>query len=130
MTRSTLIRRLEALLPPAPATPPARPPGVRRRTWLQAGGALLGAAALPARGGEGSAAGRVAIVGGGIAGLVAALTLQEAGRPFSLFESSHRLGGRMHSRHGFWSQGQTSEWCGATGMRATCAYLYLRGQVR
>ena len=55
---------------------------------------------------------RIAIVGGGIAGLMAALTLHEAGQAFDIFEASLRFGGRMHSNSGFWAQGQTSEWCG------------------
>jgi monoamine oxidase len=55
---------------------------------------------------------RVGIVGAGIAGLTAALTLQDAGIPSTIFESSNRLGGRMHSNHTFWKDNQTSEWCG------------------
>src|SRR5262245_57513959 len=39
----------------------------------------------------------VAIVGGGIAGLTAALTLKGAGIPAVVYEASARLGGRMHS---------------------------------
>ena len=37
--------------------------------------------------------GPVAVVGGGIAGLTAALTLHQAGVPFVLFEGTARLGG-------------------------------------
>jgi monoamine oxidase len=55
---------------------------------------------------------RIGIVGAGIAGLVAALTLQDAGLPCAVYESSGRIGGRMHSNHTFWGDGQTSEWCG------------------
>src|SRR5579864_7074141 len=41
---------------------------------------------------------RIAIVGGGIAGLSAALTLTDAGIPSTVYESNAtRLGGRMHS---------------------------------
>ena len=55
----------------------------------------------------------VAIVGGGIAGLTAALTLTRAGIPAVVYEASARLGGRMHSdRAGHWDDGQTTEWCG------------------
>jgi monoamine oxidase len=55
----------------------------------------------------------VAIVGGGIAGLTAALTLTRAGIPAVVYEASTRLGGRMHShRTGYWDDGQTTEWCG------------------
>jgi monoamine oxidase len=55
---------------------------------------------------------RIGIVGAGIAGLTATLTLQDAGIPSTIYESSNRLGGRMHSNNTFWQDGQTSEWCG------------------
>src|ERR1700677_1241843 len=64
------------------------------------GGALLGGR-LRAQSLLGSAP-RIGIVGAGIAGLVAALTLQDAGLPCAVFESSGRIGGRMHSNHSFW----------------------------
>lgn len=56
---------------------------------------------------------RVAIVGGGIAGLTAALTLQDKGIASTVYEASDRVGGRMHSdRSGYWTSGQVSEFCG------------------
>jgi monoamine oxidase len=55
---------------------------------------------------------RIAIIGGGIAGLDAAMTLQDAGYASTVFEASSRLGGRMHSNTTTWANGQTSEWCG------------------
>jgi monoamine oxidase len=55
---------------------------------------------------------RIAIVGGGIAGLNAALTLQDAGFPFTIYEGSGRIGGRMHSDTTSWYNGQVSEHCG------------------
>jgi monoamine oxidase len=61
---------------------------------------------------SGAASPRIGIVGAGIAGLTAALTLQDSGLPCSIYESSGRIGGRMHSNHSFWQDGQTSEWCG------------------
>jgi len=39
----------------------------------------------------------VAVVGGGIAGLTAALTLQERGHHVTLFEANDRLGGKLHT---------------------------------
>ncbi|WP_214109849.1 hydroxysqualene dehydroxylase HpnE [Acrocarpospora catenulata] len=41
--------------------------------------------------------GRVAIVGGGLAGIAAAVALVRAGRPVTLYESRPRLGGATHS---------------------------------
>ncbi len=55
---------------------------------------------------------RIAIVGAGIAGLNAALTLQDAGLPCSIYEASDRVGGRMHSDTVTWADGMVSEWCG------------------
>ena len=54
---------------------------------------------------------RIAIVGAGIAGLSAALTLQDAGVACDLYESSNRVGGRIHSDTS-WGGGLVSEWCG------------------
>jgi len=55
---------------------------------------------------------RIAIVGAGIAGLNAALTLQDAGLSCSIYEASDRTGGRMHSDTTTWADGMVSEWCG------------------
>ena len=52
------------------------------------------------------------IVGGGIAGLTAALTLEDAGFETELYEASGRIGGRMHSNTSSWANGQVSEHCG------------------
>ncbi|HEX5502261.1 MAG TPA: FAD-dependent oxidoreductase, partial [Thermomicrobiales bacterium] len=43
---------------------------------------------------EGGAAAGVAVVGGGLAGLTAALYLARGGRAVTLFEKAHDLGGR------------------------------------
>jgi monoamine oxidase len=65
----------------------------------------------PARGGHGP---QIAIVGGGIAGLSAALTLADKGVDSTIYEASpDRVGGRMHSdTSGYWSSSQVSEFCG------------------
>src|SRR6266568_359035 len=55
---------------------------------------------------------RIAIIGAGIAGLNAALTLQDAGLACSIYEASNRIGGRMHSDTSTWADGMVSEWCG------------------
>lgn len=79
--------------------------------------AALGAATIPefvacassqARGRE-----RVAIVGAGIAGLVTAMRLRDAGIESTIYESSLRVGGRMHSERTYWDDHQHTEWCGA-----------------
>jgi monoamine oxidase len=55
----------------------------------------------------------VAIVGAGIAGLNAALTLQDKGIAATVYEAADRIGGRMHSdRSGYWANDQISEFCG------------------
>jgi monoamine oxidase len=75
-----------------------------------AGSAFLSERAAAARGGT---APRIAIVGGGIAGLNAALTLADKGIPSTIYEASTRIGGRMHSNtSGFWNDNQVTEWCG------------------
>src|ERR1044071_1122265 len=91
--------------------------GVTRRDFLKMGSVAVGAAALApsaalAGAVQGAATqGRIAIVGGGIAGLNAALTLQDAGLSSTIYEASGRVGGRMHSDTTSWLNGQTSEHC-------------------
>ena len=55
---------------------------------------------------------QIAVVGAGIAGLNAALTLQDAGLSCTIYEASNRIGGRMHSNAMTWADGMVSEWCG------------------
>src|SRR6202521_3071814 len=87
--------------------------GLTRRDFLKATGATVGAAALagtlPA---FAASAQRIAIIGGGISGLNAALTLRDAGYASTVYEASNRVGGRMHSDTTSWLNGQTSEHCG------------------
>jgi len=97
-------------------------PGVSRRDFLRGAGAAGAAVAVAgplvfARSARAAAAPRIAIVGGGIAGLAAALTLQDNGIYADVYESSGRVGGRMHSDWqefgtGFWANGQQAELCG------------------
>ncbi len=89
-----------------------------RRDFLKATGVTVGAAALggpvaalAATQPKPSGTSRIAIIGGGIAGLNAALTLQDAGIASTVYEASPRWGGRMHSDTTSWN-GQTSEHCG------------------
>ncbi len=109
MSRSPIFRALRNVA--------ARQSPTRGEFLRSAGLTALGAAAIPqfvacgssqARGRE-----RVAIVGAGIAGLVTAMHLRDAGIAATLYESSDRVGGRMHSERAYWSEGQHTEWCGA-----------------
>jgi monoamine oxidase len=87
--------------------------GMSRRDFLKASGATVGALALSGPIGKMvPQSPRIAIIGGGIAGLNAALTLQDAGITSTVYEASSRVGGRMHSDTTSWLNGQTSEHCG------------------
>lgn len=55
---------------------------------------------------------RIAIVGAGIAGLTAALTLSDAGLACDLYEAAGRAGGRIRSDAATWSNGLVSDLCG------------------
>jgi monoamine oxidase len=91
---------------------------ISRRDFLKGAGAvaagltLSGTLAGRALIAHADTAPRIAIIGGGISGLNAALTLQDAGYGSTIYEASSRLGGRMHSDTTSWANGQTSEWCG------------------
>jgi monoamine oxidase len=79
----------------------------RQEFLTQTGGFVAGAVGLS--GGRE----RIAIVGAGIAGLVTAMRLRDAGIDAVVYESSNRVGGRMHSERRYWDDGQHTEWCGA-----------------
>src|SRR5437588_8205074 len=96
-----------------------------RREFIKASGATMGAVALSGpmvafAGTTPSTPPRIAIIGGGIAGLNAALTLHDAGYASTVYEASNRVGGRMHSDSPLtnpggtstWANGQVSEHCG------------------
>ena len=53
---------------------------------------------------------KIAIVGAGIAGLTAALTLQDRGIGATVYEAQARVGGRMHSERSFFGNGQVAEY--------------------
>ena len=85
-----------------------------RRRFLQGVGAAAGAALIPRTRPANAATQKpkIVIVGAGIAGLNAALTLQDAGFASTIYELSSRIGGRMHSDATTWQNHQKSEWCG------------------
>ena len=79
--------------------------------------AAAGPAGALVRTARGATAPRIAIVGGGIAGLTTALTLQDRGVASTVYEAHpSRIGGRMHSDFvdfpGYWVNGQGAELCG------------------
>lgn len=86
--------------------------GISRRDFLKVTGATVGALALTGRIPAFAAAPRIAIIGGGISGLSAALTLYDAGIASTIYEADNRFGGRMESDTTSWLNGQTSEQCG------------------
>lgn len=96
---STLWRALQAarrsnLAAAGEPAPVAGSPATTRRALLQAIAAAGVVAAMP-RPAHASTRGRVAIVGGGIAGLSALHHLTEAGVDAHLYEARSRMGGRM-----------------------------------
>jgi monoamine oxidase len=123
MARTPLLSRFQALVAdfkeaertgrPVAQVRELRRSGLTRRDFLKVTGATVGAVAfagtIPA---FAQAKPRIAIVGGGIAGLTAALTLNKHGLASTVYEASTRVGGRMHSDTTTWLNGQTSEHCG------------------
>jgi monoamine oxidase len=107
----------------------ARERALSRRDFVKRAGLLGAAGAGLAMAGQGALAGsavaaggsgnspRIAIIGGGISGLVAAYTLQGSGYASTIYEAAGRTGGRMHSDWqefgtSYWANGQQAELCG------------------
>ena len=87
-----------------------------RRTFLKGAGAtLVGASLLGRLAAPSTAKGaippgtRVVVVGGGLAGLVCAYRLQQAGCAAQVFEASGRIGGRCYTGRGDFAEGQFYE---------------------
>ncbi|MDF9817135.1 NAD(P)/FAD-dependent oxidoreductase [Streptomyces sp. SPB162] len=99
----------------ADPTGPSRRTLIKRAAVLGAGLGLSGAGLSRPAYAETTATpkpnpGRVVIVGAGISGLTAALTLADAGVASTLYEANPtRVGGRMYSQKTYWGGGQTSE---------------------
>ncbi len=85
--------------------------------WLALGADRLAAAQTPAPAKKKAPPPKppatVAIVGAGLGGLCAALTLHDAGVAATVYEAAGQVGGRVHSNGtGYWRDSQISEWCG------------------
>lgn len=78
-----------------------RSSGISRRQLLVAGSAVAAGSLLAIRNAQAGKPGgnqpRIVIVGGGIAGLTAALTLSDRGYSATIYEAMSRIGGRMLS---------------------------------
>jgi hypothetical protein len=83
-----------------------------RRQFVAGAAVMATSAALPEVAFAAPSKTRIAIVGAGIAGLNAALTLQDSGIGSTVYEASNRIGGRMFSATSIWADNQVSEWCG------------------
>jgi monoamine oxidase len=129
MARTPLLRAFERLaadhweaerlgIPPAELQGRRKEAAYSRTEFLKRAGIVgAGAVALPAAAmaapAKGATSARIAIVGGGIAGLNAALVLADKNISSTIYEAGTRIGGRMHSdTSGYFSNGQVSEYCG------------------
>ncbi len=119
MARSPLLQHLQRIVArlSVDSTPTAAAPDSARRRFMAQGTALggavfAGATAMPGFAAEAAtprAGLRIAIVGGGLAGLSAAYALHKAGIDATLFEGSDRLGGRCFSDRKTFAEGQVAE---------------------
>ncbi|WP_423606422.1 flavin monoamine oxidase family protein [Sphingomonas sp. MS122] len=96
--RALQLARRDDLAARGKAPPRPGHGGIGRRALLQGMAASGVAAGLPAPALALPASGRVAIVGGGIAGLSALHHLAKAGVEARLYEARNRLGGRMYTQ--------------------------------
>src|SRR5262245_58636146 len=89
---------------------------LKRGAVAAAGATAIGSAVLSpgaAWGGRPSTQPRIAIVGAGLSGLSAAMSLKDAGfANVTVYEATQRIGGRTWTNSTFWSPGQWSEWGG------------------
>ena len=114
MARTRFYRTLRRLLRQVSTIQgrPLRSPRLSRRRFLKysalAGGAIASATLSP-RWAVGNDAPRIAIVGGGLAGLNAAYQLHKQGVMATVYEAKPRVGGRIHSVTGPVGAGLTVE---------------------
>jgi monoamine oxidase len=114
MARTPLLSGLQQAAARAAAEAADAPTTTTRRTFLGHSGALAAgvmaggwAATQPAR--AASQQPRIAVVGAGLAGLIATYRLQQAGLRPQLFEASDRAGGRCWTIRGAFADGQVAE---------------------
>ena len=101
---------------------------VKRAAAAGVGLTLLGRFAPLARAATTS---RVAIVGGGLAGLTAARRLKQAGVSATVYEASPRLGGRCFTGRGVFADGQIFEHGGEGSLDSLLPHLLCdRGDAR
>jgi monoamine oxidase len=87
-------------------------PSVSRRQFLKMSAAISTVGLVAARGSSKASTGvkpTVAIIGGGMTGLTAALYLQEEGIASTIYEASHRASGRMFTARNQVGQGLNTE---------------------
>lgn len=102
----------EPLPTPPPIVAPHDPSRLTRRGFLGSVAAGTAVLALPRRAGAARTQPRIAIIGGGIAGLTCAVRLADRGIRSTVYEASGRLGGRMFSNTRSWAEDQVTEWGG------------------
>lgn len=105
MARTPLFRKLQAALRSSSQTFVSE----SRRDFLKSAGLAAVTLSIPAVGNRAHDGTEIVILGGGIAGLGAAVQLQEWGIPYRLFEASDRLGGRIFTKDNFNDDGQFVE---------------------
>jgi len=110
LARTRLLTTFQQLYRQLESSDGCRTADLPRRDFLKISGTLAATTLLGTK--IGIAAPRkprIVIVGGGISGLHAALTLQDAGFPATIFEASNRIGGRIRSDTKSWRNNQVTE---------------------
>lgn len=108
MPRTPLFGEVARILDLASERSESRNTLSRRRLLQSAAAAALAARPLSALALSGPSAPRIAIIGGGLAGLACADTLRQKGYAAQVFDANSRLGGRCWSLRGFFP-GQVAE---------------------